>query len=370
MAAMQADANIDGKVTALDPKAERRRQKEEAKQAKKDAKGKNKGKGGVGRKILITMVIVALLLGGVFVAILVLNPLNLRDGALAPMLVNIPIVRDFVNQQEYEYVYIDGELVAVPVEVPEVSPGELAAEVERLGMESENLLAEIYRLTELNRIYVDRISDLDRQMRDQAVFEADRAAFEIEAANASPELFRSWFENFDPERAANIFGRIAAEDALNQEYRAYFNRIMSMEESAVADALEDMIPVHTNMVVAIMRGLGTSFAGEVLSAMESQNAALIMRQMYPMLDMDLFGVADWADTIFSAPEIEAIMESAIEAMETAIDEVIEDAFGQIQAAVGEAVGESIGVAEPVAEPVADEDTETDIVEDTVADEDE
>lgn len=288
---MAANAPVDANAMALDPKAERRRQKEEAKRAKADAKANVKGKKGKkekkGRKFLVTMIVLPVILAGVLITVLVLNPLNLRDGLLAPVLLRVPVLRDFVQLYEYQYMEVDGEfiLVAVPVE-PYLGPTqeELAAEVSRLNTGTARLQAEISRLEELNRVYMQRINELDTLVRDQEVFDNERAAFETQAANAAPEVFIRWFDSFDPERAASIFGDVIRVDAQNQLYRDYFNRILAMEESSVAEALEEMIPVHTPMVVAIVQGLTPAFAGEVLSEMEPVNAALIMRQMYPVRD--------------------------------------------------------------------------------------
>ncbi|MCL2617589.1 MAG: hypothetical protein FWD98_00905 [Defluviitaleaceae bacterium] len=256
------NTNID----ALDPKAERRRRKEEAKRAKKDSKkGKSKG------KIIALILLPLILAAGALAVIVFLNPMNLRDGALAPVLVNVPFVSDFV--QPYGMEYYEAE--------PERTPAELTAEIGALSAEMEVHLDEIARLSELNTIYMSRISELEAQVVTQDVLEANRAAFEAEAATAAPDAFAAWFESFDPERAAEIFSQIVYDDAREQEYRRYIADILAMDEGAVSDVFETMIPVDTQLVVAIMQRLPANFSGEVLSNMEPANAALIIRQMYP-----------------------------------------------------------------------------------------
>ena len=264
------DPNIEAQAAALDPKAERRRQKEEAKRAKREArqKGKTKarGRGGLAAVILIPLILV-----GVVVAILAFNPLNLRDGAFAPVLLNVPVLRDFVQQPELAYGY----------EIAELTPSQLQAEVASLTAEVGVLENEIARLTQLNDVHMRTNFELENRVMAQDVLESNREAFEREAATAAPETFMSWFQEFDPERAAAIFAEIVYNDAREQEYRAYIASILAMEESAVAEAFEEMIPVNTEFVVAIMRRLNAGFAGEVLSEMSARNSALIIRQMYP-----------------------------------------------------------------------------------------
>ncbi|MCL2851773.1 MAG: hypothetical protein FWE20_01880 [Defluviitaleaceae bacterium] len=263
------DTNIEAQTAALDPKAERRRQKEEAKRAKKEAKLAKKG-GKKGKAGLIFAILIPLILVGGVAAIVAFNPLNLRDGALAPILLNVPIVSDFVQLPEM----YDGE-IAPP------DPAQLSAEIESMSAEIDALENEVARLTQLNQMHLSSIGDLQAQVLTQDVLEANREAFEREAATAAPEAFTAWFEAFDPERAAEIFAEIVESDAREQEYRAYIADILAMEEGAVADVFESMIPVDTELVVAIVRRLPPAFSGEVLSAMEAENAALIIRQMYP-----------------------------------------------------------------------------------------
>jgi len=263
--------NIEAQAAALDPKAEKRRQKEEAKRAKREAKLAKKGKGGGKGKIVAMILIPLILLGGALAAIVVFNPMNLRDGALAPYLVNLPVVGGFV--QTYELAYGEAE--------PELTPEQLHAEVASLGAELDVHLNEIARLTQLNEIHMSRINELEARVQTQEVLEANRITFENEAATAAPEAFTAWFRSFDPERAADIFAEIVQTDEREQEYRRYIADILAMDESAVSDVFETMIPVDTQLVVAIMRRLPADFSGEVLSSMEPANAALLIRQLYP-----------------------------------------------------------------------------------------
>ena len=272
------DTNIEAKTAALDPKAERKRLKEEAKRAKKEAKLAKRG-GKKGKAGLIAAILIPLMLVGGVAAVIIFNPLNLRDGQLAPILMRVPVLRDFV---QYPETY-NGEAPGAQ------DPAVLNAEIESLIAEVVALENEVARLSQLNQRHLSSIGELQAQVIDQEALERNRAAFERDAANAAPSVFTSWFESFDPERAAEIFAAIVYSDAREQEYRAYIADILAMEESAVADVFESMIPVDTQLVVAIMRRLNASFSGEVLSSMQPENAALIIRQMYPG---DFFGDTD------------------------------------------------------------------------------
>jgi hypothetical protein len=92
-----------------------------------------------------------------------------------------------------------------------------------------------------------------------------------------------------------------------------------------------MIPIHTGSVVSIVRGLNTTFAGEVLSAMTPENSALVLRQMYP--DADVFGVADLATVLLREVDTYAIMTDALDALEVARTEITAETEEAIRAAI-------------------------------------
>jgi hypothetical protein len=80
-----------------------------------------------------------------------------------------------------------------------------------------------------------------------------------------------------------------------------------------------------------MRGLNTTFAGEVLSAMTPENSALILRQMYP--DADMFGVTDIATLLLREVDTYAIMIDALDALEVAVTEITAETQEAIRLAI-------------------------------------
>ena len=262
------DANEEiQQLAALSPREERNNKKRAEKEAKKA--GKNGKKGGGKGVVIALFIIIPIILIGLLAAITFLNPLNLRDGALAPYLLRVPFVQNFVVQ-EYDYYAVE-----------ELTPGQLQAEVIRLTSEKEALEAEVERLTSIDSAQLAEINQMRGQLLTQQTLENNRALFENDAADASPAEFRSWFAEFDPVRAEGIYERLTRADIRNTEYRQFFNNILSMEESSAASALEEMIPVHTQVVLAVLRGLNSQFVGEILNQMSPENAALIIRQLYP-----------------------------------------------------------------------------------------
>lgn len=284
------DEDVDEVIEALDPKAAKRNKKgkpkkekvrkekksnkgegEEASQAqpkanKKAKNGKNpkKGKGG-----LVAAILIPTLLAGSLIGVLAFNPLNLRDGALAPVLLNIPVLGDFVQTPE-----LNGQL-------GEATPAQLNAQVAALEAEVRVLLAETDRLEGLNMVYANQVAQLLGDAQSVEALEADRAAFENMVAEANITGFIQFYEQFDPERAAEIFERLAGVNMQTQAFRDYFNTITAMEAGPAANMLEEMIPTDMPIVVEILRALDNEFSGEVLSGMSSENASIVVRQMFP-----------------------------------------------------------------------------------------
>ncbi|MCL1998138.1 MAG: hypothetical protein FWG65_05145 [Turicibacter sp.] len=234
--------------------------------------GKKKGKAG----LIIFLAVLLVFVGG-GVAIFAFNVFDLRDGQVFPLMRQIPFVGDFIpGEQEYEYVEIDGVMVAVPVAQPEeeVEP-EDTEEVLQLRAEVEMLQAALNEAQTLNGEQATTIAGLASYQASITQYRDERDQFEEMIARSDPDAFATFFESVDPDRAAAIFAEILANREVDRVFRQFANTYATMDVGDLAELFTTLLPTNSDLVIAIYDTFNVARRAEVLAELPVEDRATI-----------------------------------------------------------------------------------------------
>jgi flagellar motility protein MotE (MotC chaperone) len=221
---------------------------------------KRKKRGSKGGKI-VAAIITFVVLGGL-TAVIVFNPLDLRQRYITPVVKNIPVINRFTDMD-------DGGSTRA----------ELEAVVETLQLQLEREKRANYELSEKSEQYVHEISRLRDIEAQQLKFKADKEKFESMIAMSDPKAYAEFYESISPENALELYAD-AIEDARRaKEFKKYINAIQALEDDAGAKILEWLATTDMNLVVTILRGVDPDKCGAILTVMETRTAADIVKQM-------------------------------------------------------------------------------------------
>jgi flagellar motility protein MotE (MotC chaperone) len=240
--------------------------KKAAKRAKKAIKkAEGKGKGGLFVKLFAVLLVIAI------VASFWFNVMGIRDNYLMPLLQRIPVVNNLmpINDIEEEDAY-EG-----------LTTNELIRMITALEAEIEDKDDQIQSLAERNNLFAGQISDLQQFRDQQAQFKADKEEFDRLITNGAPVDFARFFENIDPENAGRLYQDAIRQEIWGAEFDRYVNMIQAMDERAAAGMLSRLIRSDSDSVANILKNMDTKKSGDILSEMSDQDAAQIVRRMYP-----------------------------------------------------------------------------------------
>lgn len=229
--------------------------------------GKSKNKKKKKGKLLPIMIILLFLIGGSIAAIVIFNPLDIRDTYLA----NIPVI---------------GEILVPSPEVLEEraearTNAQLLQELEELNMQLEILTDDLAQVRSINQMYSQEISTL-REIEDQQIqFRAERAEFDRMIAEGDAPAFVDFFQTMSPENAEAIYRELIVQVAQTEELDDWVRTVVSMEDDAAASMLEAMISSEMDLVVIILDNIAANRRGAILSEMSPANAADVFPRMAP-----------------------------------------------------------------------------------------
>ncbi|MDR3091290.1 MAG: hypothetical protein LBU36_03690 [Clostridiales bacterium] len=267
---MAANVNIAEDLTFDIPENESVGKKpKKEKPPKGEAGGKSGGKGGVIAGVLLIAVI------GGLAGVIALNPAGLRDKYLAPVLKNVPVLKDLVKSPE-EAAPED------PAGMPEGAPAQpsvSAAELQARIAELEAQLADEKKLSDMKQQEIDRLAPVEAA---QADFRAEKADFDKLIAENDPAAYTAYYEKIDPQNAENLYPTLKADLAREKEIKRYIGVISEMDASNSAAMLEQLIGGDLPLVIEILKKLDANLAGEILNEMTPENAAAVAKRWSPI----------------------------------------------------------------------------------------
>jgi len=210
---------------------------------------------------------------GALIAVIGFNALNLRDRYLYAAIERIPLVNRLLPQAE-----ADGEEEAIDYTA---TIEELRATVADLRQRLEQSARDERDAARKNDMYVDEITRLTEFENDQLQFRADKAEFDRMIAMGDPTAYSRFYESIAPENAEIVGPEAEAAAAAAKEFQNYIKTIGAMEEKETAMMLTEMIRSDLDRVVLIISSLPNDTAAAVLSAMETRDAASVIKRWSP-----------------------------------------------------------------------------------------
>jgi len=267
--------------------------------------------GGEKKSAVWIIVMVAILVLILFIAFAVFvigfNAFGLRDNQMAGFLRNIPGVNRLLPQEEEEYYYNEyyngyngldyeygfdeeffedwthEELIrliqsltgAMEILQEEAGDAEQTIEQQNVAINERDAANDVLRQR------IDELEELHAEIRNREE-EVDRII-----AMSDPRAFQEFFETMNPYHAALLFPEAVEYNMESDRIRAYIATVNSMDESAAADMLQELMDMDINLTAFILESLGTSRRGNIISEFSSENAARIMLVMSPIIIVDL-----------------------------------------------------------------------------------
>lgn len=210
---------------------------------------------------LFSIIIFALIIGSL-VAILGFNVGNIRDKYLRPGLERIPIIRNLLPPIEES---------EEPVEQDNKNQNEFIQDqedtIKSLTKEINDLNTEIKRLKEFEA--------------NQLKFKEEKEQFDKMIALNDPKAYSIFYEKIAPENADKLYKEVINKNINDKKFKEYIKTFENMKKDAAAKILEELILTDMDLVITILENLSSEKRSEVLSKMDSTNAATVTKLLSP-----------------------------------------------------------------------------------------
>lgn len=226
------------------------------------------------RKGPIIFVGFGLIVIGALVAILGFNVFEIRDQYIFPPLRSVPFVGQFIPAGEY--IYVDGELVGIPVDTAELEGViyDLAAQLEAVREElavAQTLNGQQAQTITVLQVYRDFITN----------YRENRQQFDEMIAMGDPGAFAEFYEQVEPENAARLFSHIRATREVDREFRRYAATYAEMNTDEAAAVFTLLLTQNPTLLLRIIETFNTARRAEVFNEMEASDVAIITILMEP-----------------------------------------------------------------------------------------
>lgn len=125
---------------------------------------------------------------------------------------------------------------------------------------------------------IETLKQYEAQYND---FIAQKEAWNTEIANANPALFLEQYEKINPELAKNLYKDLMVQENMTKEQKKYANVIAEMDADQAAKALEKLVGTDPELIKSIFKAMDAERQAAILSAMESQYAAQVIKLISP-----------------------------------------------------------------------------------------
>lgn len=264
-------------------KEERKRLKEENKRLNKEMKEakaleEEEEQGGTLSVVFIALFIILIWLG--FMALFIrLDVGGIGSGVLRPYLKDVPVINKILPP-------IQGS-VSDSGEDLYYGYDNIKDAVERIKeLELENQELEQRKADAQNEIGVlqDEVTRLRTFEENQLQFEKIKNEFydEVVYSEKAPELseYRKYYEEIDPEEAAEIYREVIGDVVYDEEIAAYAQAYSAMKPKAAAGIFEAMTD-DLELAAKILDQMSADDRGNILGAMNAEVAAQITKIMEP-----------------------------------------------------------------------------------------
>ena len=273
----------------VDKKAAKKAAKE-AKKAEKLARKEAKKNGevieedeeslGIGGRIIMGFVVLLIILIWlvIFAFLVKMDVGGFGSTVLFPVLKDVPYVNRILPGIE-EY---------IPEEAEEELPYDTVEEaVERI----KELETEIEALKSEGTPNSDYIAELEAASAELAQYKANEAEFEEEKekfyeevvfSDKAPDIneYKSYYESIEPDNAEAIYKQVVSQlqkDAEIEDYVKVYSSMKPKNAAAIFDTMTD----DFDLVCEILSSMDAATRADIISAMSTENAAIITKMMEP-----------------------------------------------------------------------------------------
>lgn len=239
------------------------KKKEKNKKEKKDKKGKKEKKDKKEKKekkpkkkkgCFITILIMAILIG-VVVAIFGFNVGGIKE-KLRPTLSKIPIINKMISKEPEKNVTKEAE----PQKQEDIQIEELNKQVIELNKEIERL-----------KVFENS----------QVKFKEEKSQFDKMIALKEPKSYSTFYEQIAPENADKLYKEAIANDKQSKKLDDYMKTFENMKKDAASKILGELMLTDIDLVISILDALPSEKRSEILSTMDSKDAATCVKLLSP-----------------------------------------------------------------------------------------
>jgi hypothetical protein len=225
------------------------------------SRGRSKRSGGDGFKFALFIMFLMLILA--VVAILALNLFGWREAHVMPFLREAPVIRNFfANAEAREVTRTHDELSALNTAQ--------ADRIERVEYERDELRIE---LAEANAL----IHSLRELERDIVRYRTAIEEWNRMLAHADPVSFAyRFFDYVDPSIIPWLMGEVNDIQRFDDNTRRLVSILNAMEESTVGEMLVQYLHTNQDMMLRLVRGMGSVRLGEVLETIDDAEIRAII----------------------------------------------------------------------------------------------
>ena len=222
---------------------------------------------------LIPIIISVLLIGGLFTAIF-LNLFGMRD-FVANVVSDVPVLNTLIPLPSSD------EGTDEPQPATRRSSRDYEAQIVQLEEQINRLTEQLEQAGEKSDLYVAEINRLSDFEEMQVQFRQDKEEFDRMIAQNDLSAFARFFEQVSPETAESLYRESVVTDARSAELTNYVNTITTMDETAAARMIEQMLGTDMDLVVLILGNVDNQTRGTILGTMSAANAASVYKQLAP-----------------------------------------------------------------------------------------
>ena len=245
--------------------------------------------------ILVTLFIVLIWLA-ILGLLVKLDVGGFGSGVLTPVLKDVPIVNRVLpgynpnvegngfGTDEIEGGYTDVDSAVSRIKELENQLTEAQQTNNDLRLANDELQKEIDRLRtfENNQVEFEKIKD---EFYNEVVF-SDKAP--------DPSEYQKYYEQIEPANAQILYKQVVAEEETDKKVQEYAKAYSSMKPKDAAEIFNVMVQSSgadgdAYLVARILEACGPDARGEILGAMEPDNAAIVTKIMEPDEGIDMSG---------------------------------------------------------------------------------
>mgnify|MGYP001162903354 FL=1 len=237
--------------------------------------------------VSLSILIVLVVFGGAFYYVLKNNIYGLGE-QFRPSLERIPVLKlalpalpasadpydpKHLTQKELldHYNYLRGVESDLKAQLESTAAQVTALEGEKKQWKDLKDEAEAIRLQNENTM-----KQIEQQL---AEIEADKKELTRLIAAGNKEAFQQYYEKIDPQTAKEIYGELAKEDVVSQEYKNLAKPYLEMEPANAATILTELAASDMPMVVNLLGAMKADLAAEIVENMEPKFAAELMKKV-------------------------------------------------------------------------------------------